>query len=737
MPRRQLVYVLVPLVLASVAVGAAAPAQAVGGSRPAAGVAAGAAGTYQPFSPSRLLDTRSRTAQRAAAPLAPGHALLVQVTGSGPVPASGVGAVALTVTATGSAAGGWVSVYPGSQRPTTSNLNFAAHQTVANMVVVPVSAGGQISLYNGGSAPVDLIADLAGYFSNGSATSDGSAAAATPGTFGAVNPSRLLDTRARVGASGPVPANHQIAVSVLGRAGVPSGGVAAVILNVTATQAVGTGDVRVFGSGGTIPVTSNLNFLRGQTVPNLVIAPVGSDGKVAFRVDVNSAHLLADVQGYVLGAVPSISGALGSIQPARIVDSRYGLGIARAIPPGATAAVKVLGVGGVPASGVSAVAVNVTALPGAGGGRVTLWPHGTARPLASNLNFSPHQITPGLAVVAVGAGGLVDVVNASAAPLNLLLDVSGYVLGADLPTPVTSTSRYVRDISDGGSSDVSVMTAQGCSDAQANGSGNHLQVLDLGAQTVTSPLSATDPGVRLTQTATRIDYPALTRALQGYLDGLANCAAAGSAVTVAVGANSDGEFVSYPAAKKGTDWAALVSALGSPARPGISVVAAMDAESTFAATPTQVLQWYQSYLAGAPAAPSAPAQLLFIGSADGCPTTFGAVNQACARGWTQADYYRLATGASPGHVAALPQIYLREQADQWAGIARSRPSAGTPLDFAGVLTENTACPAGSGPPACPAGGSMVVGQGWSALSLAVNAAGQPAIGLLATDLRVS
>ena len=52
----------------------------------------------------------------------------------------------------------------GGARPTVSNLNFTAGQTVANLVIVPVGADGKIRLYNGSPGTVQLIADIAGYY---------------------------------------------------------------------------------------------------------------------------------------------------------------------------------------------------------------------------------------------------------------------------------------------------------------------------------------------------------------------------------------------------------------------------------------------------------------------------------------------------------------------------------------------------------------------------------------------
>jgi hypothetical protein len=75
-----------------------------------------------------------------------------------------VTAVALNVTATDPTAGGFLTVYPGGgTRPTASNLNFRAGQTIANMVLVPVGPGNTVRFYNL-SGTVNVIADLTGYY---------------------------------------------------------------------------------------------------------------------------------------------------------------------------------------------------------------------------------------------------------------------------------------------------------------------------------------------------------------------------------------------------------------------------------------------------------------------------------------------------------------------------------------------------------------------------------------------
>jgi hypothetical protein len=102
-----------------------------------------------------------------------------------------------------------------------------------------------------------------------------------PGTFTSLASSRLLDTRAGVGAPvAGVGAHGTVHLKVTGRGGVPASGVSAVVLNVTVTGPAQTGFVTVYGAGATRPGVSDLNFVKGQTVPNLVIAPVGTGGVV-------------------------------------------------------------------------------------------------------------------------------------------------------------------------------------------------------------------------------------------------------------------------------------------------------------------------------------------------------------------------------------------------------------------------------------------------------------------------
>ena len=123
-----------------------------------------------------------------------------------------------------------------------------------------------------------------------------------PGSFSALSPVRIMDTRLNLGSTGPVPAWGTTSLQVLGQGGVPASGVSAVVLNVTVADPQSSGNITVWPSGQPRQETSNLNFQVGQNIPNLVMVPVGADGKVQlYNQSAGALHLVADVAGYILG----------------------------------------------------------------------------------------------------------------------------------------------------------------------------------------------------------------------------------------------------------------------------------------------------------------------------------------------------------------------------------------------------------------------------------------------------
>ncbi|GAA1847112.1 hypothetical protein ACFFOM_01795 [Microlunatus capsulatus] len=241
---------------------------------------------YTALSPARLLDTRNGTGA-AKAPVAGTQKIDLQVTGRGGVPASGVGSVVLNLTATGASGTGYLTAYPaGASRPGASTLNYVRGATTANGTVLKVGSGGKVSLYV--SAGTHLVADVQGWFP-------------TSSDLTGLTPARLLDTRDGTGArAAAVPAGGRVDLQVTGREGVPTAGVRAVVLNVTAAQAATTGFVSVRPTGAATTSATDLALVPGRAIANRVIVPVSADGRVSLSSTAQT-ELVADVVGYLAG----------------------------------------------------------------------------------------------------------------------------------------------------------------------------------------------------------------------------------------------------------------------------------------------------------------------------------------------------------------------------------------------------------------------------------------------------
>jgi hypothetical protein len=385
---------------------------------------------FVPLPPARILDTRpgaGPTGYTGGEP-GPGTTLVVPVAGRGGVPNAGAAAVVVNVTGTEAMAPGFVTVWPGGAgRPTASNLNLeGAGQTRPNLVTVPVGPDGTIQIFT--QSGTHLIADVLGYYEP--------AATATAGRFEPLPPARLLDTRPGAGQTGyagdkPGPGTI-LDLAVAGRGGVPPTGAAAVVLNVTATEATAPGFVTVWPDG-VVPTASNVNLDQvDQTIANQVIVPLGPDGHVRLYTQ-SGTHLIADVAGWFTddSARLAFDGIFVPVLPARILETRAAAQTGYTGPkpgPGATVDLTVAGHGGVPSANAVGVVANVTATEATAAGFVTVWPDGP-RPTASNLNLERADETIANHVTSpLGPSGGMRLFTQSGT--HLVTDITGWYLGA-------------------------------------------------------------------------------------------------------------------------------------------------------------------------------------------------------------------------------------------------------------------------------------------------------------------
>jgi hypothetical protein len=219
-----------------------------------------------------------------------------------------------------------------------------------------------------------------------------------------INPVRVLDTREGVGRAGTdqLPAEQ---VLELGFGSLVGSQTTAVSMNVTATRADGRGFLTVWPCGGDRPTASNLNFVPGMAVPNLVVTKLSPTGTVCISGS-EDVHVVADVNGTY-----EADGGLHAVavEPERILDTRFAIGTPTTtrITGGQIIELQVTG-GDVP-DDAGAATLNITATGADTNGYATVYPCDDAVPTASNLNFRAGQAIPNLVTTALSSTGSICV----------------------------------------------------------------------------------------------------------------------------------------------------------------------------------------------------------------------------------------------------------------------------------------------------------------------------------------
>ncbi len=374
-------------------------------------------GRLHPLMPARILDTRIGLGYSTQ--VGSGATVSVPILGRGGIPSGGVSAVVLNLTAvdqtqssflTASASGACVLGF--------SNVNFVPGGPAANLTIVPVGPDGSISIFNH-LGLVDVVADVFGWIGGASDTG-------ADGHFVPVTPTRVLDTR--VGSQGitTLTSGQTITVSILGQNGLPTHGVEAVALNLTATNTTQSTFLRVWPDGQATTETSNLNLGAGQTRANRVIVPVGANGKIDLYNLSGFTDAIIDVTGWFTDGTGGVSGGLyHGLVPVRALDTRIGLGGPQSpLGAGQWLTVAIAGQPGLPGSGISAVVVNLTVTNPSAPSYLEVNQSGQFTN-TSDLNFVAGQTIPNLVVVPVDASGRVHILNWNGST-DVIVDVLGW-----------------------------------------------------------------------------------------------------------------------------------------------------------------------------------------------------------------------------------------------------------------------------------------------------------------------
>jgi hypothetical protein len=260
--------------------------------------------------------------------------------------------------------------------------------------------------------------------------------AADPGGLSLVGARRMLDTRAGGGDDLETPLGAGRFLSVPASGFLPPGATSAFV-NVAAVDPCREGFLTAYPCGA-VPLASNVNFVRRQTVANMAAVMLGPGGELCVY---SSAQ--TDVVVDLVGALAPGGLGYNAVPSTRLVDTRTTASVVLPMQP---FTVRTAGNAGVPA-GARAAAINLTAVDPFGNGYVVAYPCGSV-PGVSTLNFGAGHNVANLTIVELAADG--NVCFVASAPTHLVVDVVGWFgptgqqFSATMPTRLVDTRVSAR-----------------------------------------------------------------------------------------------------------------------------------------------------------------------------------------------------------------------------------------------------------------------------------------------------
>jgi hypothetical protein len=340
---------------------------------------------FVPLPPTRILDTAAGIGVAAPCRLTQDawsgddRRIDLQVSGVGGVPATGARAVLISLQTLRPNAPDKVYIQPTGS--TASRLRASTTDIGLNglgAVIIPLGSGGRVSLTLSTGA-TDVSVDVLGYY----VVADGSG-----DLFHPLRPARVLNTVTDGVSLAP---GESRTLSLAGVAGIPASGASAVSLAVTLYGGTTAGGVTVFDPDDAAPPATLLSVQGGATDrrTNVVVSRLSASGELVLRNTASGTRdVLVDVNGWwAPGSTPG--GSLYKPLPtAEVIDTTEGKGVPARMAAGKTAGVTLAGKGGVPANGVTAVALQATMLSPTVRTAFIAWPAGHSRPTARSASPS-------------------------------------------------------------------------------------------------------------------------------------------------------------------------------------------------------------------------------------------------------------------------------------------------------------------------------------------------------------
>jgi hypothetical protein len=270
--------------------------------------------------------------------------------------------------------------------------------------------------------------------------------ASRTGTYHPIDPTRVVDSRGNdVGPRGSLYSGGTYTYQVGGKAGVPANAIA-IAANVTVTGATSYGWVFLGPSILGTPASSTINFPAKDSRANGVTVALSPRGTIDawFRGRDLPAHteLIIDVTGYFTADTSGFG--FVAFGPKRILDTRDGTGLSEPFVSFQPRTIQVAGAFGIPATGVKAVAGNVTVVRPTARGYVFVGPNPTSSPTSSTINFPAGDTRANNFIVPVANDGTISAVMiGGTGSTDLIIDISGYFMTGGAQYHTLSPARIM------------------------------------------------------------------------------------------------------------------------------------------------------------------------------------------------------------------------------------------------------------------------------------------------------
>jgi len=353
------------------------------------------------LTPTRICDTRpdnpsglSGTAlsQCEGKAPGPGQTLTISIPGILSDPS-----VLLSVTVIDPSSSGYVSLSAAGLTDKASQREISVEQgvTQSTTVLVETSSSGQVSITNDTSSVLNFAVDL-------EATGNLPLVAMTPTRICDTRPdnlSRLSGTALSQCEDKAPPGGHSLVIQAEGLGGLPTSGVAAVLVQVTDIDPSSNGYLSLFAPGQAMPTVSKVTNVEGAISSNVVLVPLSPTGQLAVYSSGGDPNLLIDLEGYVpevpssdtsyLQALPGPQDICNTLSGNPSQLSGTALSQCEGNPPGQGKTLDLSVSPALPPQGVSGVFVAVTTQDASQQTFLTAWNGLGTAPVASFANPAP------------------------------------------------------------------------------------------------------------------------------------------------------------------------------------------------------------------------------------------------------------------------------------------------------------------------------------------------------------